>query len=140
VRNSQASVVRSQSTRVNNLPATVVVSNVQTQNGVLGVMSYFIEKDQKVYMFHGFTSSTLFDRMVPTFEQVMKSFDHLRNQAALTKQPQRVKIERVEQPGELRQILTRFGVKEANLEEIAIVNGMYLEDKLQRGDLVKVVR
>jgi predicted Zn-dependent protease len=140
VRNAQATVVRSQSTRVNNLPAVTVVSNLQTQNGVLGVMSYFIEMDQKVYMFHGYTSPTLFNQMAPTFEQVMKSFDHLRNQAALTKQPQRVKIERVEQPGELRQILTRFGMKADALEELAILNGMQLTDMLQRGELVKVVR
>jgi predicted Zn-dependent protease len=70
----------------------------------------------------------------------MKSFDRLRNQAALSKQPRRVKVMTVDQPGDLKQLLTRFGVKQEELEEIAIVNGMYLQDKLQRGDLVKVVR
>jgi hypothetical protein len=46
----------------------------------------------------------------------------------------------VDQPGDLKQTLTRLGVKQEELEELAIVNGMYLQDKLQRGDLVKVVK
>jgi predicted Zn-dependent protease len=140
VRNAQAQVASNQSTRVNGMPAVAVVSSVQSQNGVLRVLSYFIEREQKIYVFHGFTSPTLFDRVIPTFEQVMKSFDQLRNQAALNKKPDRVKIERVDQPGDLRQILTRLGMKEDKLDELAILNGMKLEDKLQRGDLVKVVR
>jgi predicted Zn-dependent protease len=138
--NAQAEVLRNQATQVNGLRAHTLISNLQTQSGVLRVMSYFIQMDDKIYMFHGYTSPTLFDGIAPTFEQVMKSFDCLRNQAALSKQPRRVKIMTVDQPGDLKQTLTRFGVKQEELEEIAIVNGMYLQDKLQRGDLVKVVR
>jgi predicted Zn-dependent protease len=138
--NSQAEVLRNQATQVNGLRAHLLISNVQTESGVLRLLSYFIQMDDKIYMFHGYTSPTLFDGIAPTFEQVMKSFDRLRNQAALSKQPQRVKVMTVDQPGDLKQILTRFGVKQEELEEIAIVNGMYLQDKLQRGDLVKVVR
>jgi predicted Zn-dependent protease len=139
-KNSQAEVLRNQATQVNGLRAHLLISNLQTQSGALRLLSYFIQMDDKIYMFHGYTSPTLFDGIVPTFEQVMKSFDHLRNQAALSKQPRRVKIMTVDQPGDLKQILTHFGVKQEELEEIAIVNGMYLQDKLQRGDLVKVVR
>ncbi len=138
--NAKAEVLRNQATQVNGLRAHLLISNLQTQSGVLRVLSYFIQMDDKIYMFHGYTSPTLFDTIVPTLEQVMKSFDRLRNQAALSKQPQRIKIMTVDQPGDLKQILTRFGVKPEELEELAIVNGMYLQDKLQRGDLVKVVK
>jgi predicted Zn-dependent protease len=64
----------------------------------------------------------------------------LRNQAALTKQPRRVKIMTADQAGNVRQTLTRFGVQEKELEDLAILNGMHLEDRLERGALVKVVR
>jgi predicted Zn-dependent protease len=46
----------------------------------------------------------------------------------------------VDQAGDLRQTLTRNGIKTEQLEEFAILNGMYLQDQLQRGDLIKVVR
>ncbi len=139
-KNSQAEVLRNQATQVNGLRAHLLVSNLQSQSGVLRVLSYFIQMDDKIYMFHGYTSPTLFDGVAPTFEQVMKSFDRLRNQAALSKQPRRVKVMTVDQPGDLKQTLTRLGVKQEELEEIAIANGMYLQDKLQRGDLVKVAK
>ncbi|MGH7454610.1 MAG: M48 family metalloprotease, partial [bacterium] len=139
-KNSQAEVLRNQATQVNGLRAHLLISNMQSQSGVLRVMSYFIQMDDKIYMFHGYTSPTLFANIAPTFEQVMKSFDRLRNQAALSKQPRRIKIMTVDQAGDLKQILTRLGVKQEELEEIAIANGMYLQDKLEKGALVKVVR
>ncbi|MDZ7292088.1 MAG: M48 family metalloprotease [candidate division KSB1 bacterium] len=138
--NSQAEVLRHQATQVNGMPAYLLISNLQTQSGVLRVMSYFIQMGSQIYMFHGYTSPTLFDGLAPTFERVMRSFDQLRNQAALSKQPRRVKIMTVDQAGDLKQILTRFGVKQEELEEIAILNGMNLTDRLQAGELVKVVR
>ena len=104
------------------------------------VMSYFIEREGSIYVFHGYTASNLFDANVANFERTMKSLDQLRNQAALTKQPRRVKIMTVDQAGDLRTVLTRAGMKAEELEELAILNGMYLQDQLQRGALVKVVR
>ncbi len=104
------------------------------------VMSYFIERDGGIYVFHGYTAANLFDSQASNFERTMKSFDQLRNQAALTKQPRRVKIMTVDQAGDLRTILTRYGTKTEELEELAILNGMYLQDRLERGALVKVVR
>ena len=139
--NSQAKVLQSGAAQVNGMRAYVLVSDMQTQDGgTRRVMSYFIEKDGSIYMFHGYTAANLFDSQSPNFERVMKSFDQLRNQAALSKQPRRVKIMTVDQPGDLRQILTRSGIKTEELDDFAILNGMNLEDRLERGALVKVVR
>jgi predicted Zn-dependent protease len=139
--NSQAKVLQSAAAQVNGMKAYTLISDIPTQDGGgLRVMSYFIERDGQIYMFHGYTTAALFEGQTPTFERVMKSFDQLRNQAALSKQPHRVKIVTVDQAGDLRQTLTRNGIKAEQLEEFAILNGMYLQDQLQRGDLIKVVR
>lgn len=140
VRNTKATVLRNETTRVNGMPATALISDVESHSGTLRVMSYFIQKEGKIYVFHGFTLSSGFDKYVPTFEQVMKSFDTLRNNAALQKQPRRVRVLRLNRAGTLRQALTGFGVKDDVLEEISILNGMHLDAQLQRGDLVKIVQ
>jgi len=141
VQNSKAQVVRSGAVQVNGMRAYVTIGDLQTQDGgVMRVMSYFIEKDGSIYVFHGYTAANLFDGQTANFERTMKSFDQLRHQAALTKQPRRVKIMTVDQAGDLRTILTRYGTKAEELEDLAILNGMYLQDQLSRGDLVKVVR
>ncbi len=141
LQNSKAQVVRSGAAQVNGMRAYVTIGDLQTQDGgVMRVMSYFIEREGSIYVFHGYTASNLFDANVANFERTMKSLDQLRNQAALTKQPRRVKIMTVDQAGDLRTVLTRAGMKAEELEELAILNGMYLQDQLQRGALVKVVR
>ncbi|MCG3117917.1 MAG: Beta-barrel assembly-enhancing protease [bacterium] len=138
---SQAQVGRSGATQVNGMRAYMLISDVQTQDGgTLRLLSYFIERDGNIYVFHGYTTAALFDSQAPALERVMKSFDQLRNQAALTKQPRRVKIMTVDQAGDLRTVLTHAGMKSEELDELAILNGMYLTDRLERGALVKVVR
>ncbi len=140
VASSGATVKSSKKTKVNGMPAVMMVSDVQSQRSSLRVMSTFIEKDNKIYVFHGFTTPGNFDKVVATFEQVMRSFDRLRNKAALKKQPRRVRIKKVDRPGTLEEVLRRFGVKEDELKEMAVLNGMRLEDKVNRGELLKVVR
>jgi len=141
LQNSKTQVVRSGAAQVNGMRAYVTIGDLQTQEGgVMRVMSYFIERDGSIYVFHGYTAANLFDSHAANFERTMKSFDQLRHQAALTKQPRRVKIMTVDQPGDLRAILTRYGTKAEELEELAILNGMNLPDRLERGALVKVAQ
>jgi predicted Zn-dependent protease len=140
VSGAKATVLRSQSTNVHGMPAYSVVTTIQAQGGVLQVLSYFIQKEQNIYVFHGFTSADLFSDFSGTFTSVMTGFDQLRNQAALAKKPDRVRIETAKQNSDLATALKGFGMKEEMLKELAILNGMNLEDQVKRGDPVKVVR
>lgn len=137
---AQATVLRRENRRVNGMAAVLVESNVPNQSSVLQVLSYFIQKEKYVYVFHGYTTAALFKNHAGAFEQVMAGFDQLRNQAALNKQPARLRIERVRQTGDLATVLRSFKMKEEMLNELSIVNGMKLEERLQAGSLVKIVR
>lgn len=137
---AQATVLRRENRRVNGMAAVLVESNVPNQNSVLQVLSYFIQKEQHVYVFHGYTSAALFRAHAAAFESIMTGFEPLRNQAALTKKPLRVRIERVRQTGDLATVLRSFKMKEEMLNEFAILNGLRPEERLQTGSLVKIVR
>ncbi len=140
VQNAQAQVIREQATRVHGLPAHEVESQVQTQNNVLHLFSYFIQKGNAIYVFHGYTTNALYPTHAATFKSVMVGFDELRNQAALQKQPLRVRIERVEKAGDLATVLRGYRTEEKMLSELAILNGMTVQDQVKRGDYIKVVR
>ena len=140
VTNMKASVVRKEATRVHGMAAYLLETGVQTENGTLQVLSYFIQKDQNLYVFHGFTTSASYGKHVGAFTTVMTGFDQLRNQAALDKKPNRVRIETVQQNGTLGAALKAFGTKDEALKELAVVNGKNLEDPVNRGDYIKVVR
>jgi predicted Zn-dependent protease len=139
-KNSGAQVLRSEARKVNGMSAARVESNVQNQNQALRVLSYFIQREQNVFAFHGFTSSQLFSQFANSFEAVMTGFDQIRNQAMLSKKPMRVRIERVRQSADFATVLRSFNMPNDKMKDLAILNGMTPEDRLATGSLVKILR
>jgi predicted Zn-dependent protease len=140
VTGAQASVIRRENARVHGLATVVLETSLQSQNTTLQVLSYFIQKDQNIFVFHGFTTPGVYSKFYGTFTTVMTGFDELRNQAALSKKPDRVRIETAKADGDLSTTLKSLGMKEEMLKELSILNGMALEERVKRGDPIKVVR
>lgn len=140
VKNSGAQVLRSEARQVHGMPAARVESNVQNQNQVLQVMSYFIQKEQNIFAFHGFTTTQLYGQFAASFEAVMEGFDQVRNQAMLAKKPMRVRIERVRQSADFATVMRSFSMPENMMKDLAILNGADPSDRLATGSLVKVIR
>jgi len=140
VANSQAQVRRSHATRVHGFETVVVESQVTGKNQVLAVLSYFIEKGGRVFVFHGFTTPARYATYVQTFSHVMNQFDRLRSAAAKRKKPMRVKIVRVTKGGTLKQVLQRYGGVKISLKDLALINGMELTDTVRAGQQIKVLR
>ena len=139
VQQNRASVVEQGSTRVNGLPAFRLLSQVTTQQGTLGILSYFIERDGKVYVFHGFTPANRYRGYASTFTATMEGFSEIRDASKLRVEPNRIRVKTVSATGTVRQTLRAFGAKEENLEKLAVMNGMRLDDQVQAGSLIKVV-
>jgi predicted Zn-dependent protease len=139
VEQNRASVVEQGNTRVNGLPAFRVLAQVRSQQGVLGILSYFVEKDGKVYAFHGFTPANRYRSYASMFTATMEGFGEIRDAAELRVEPKRIRVKTVSAAGAMRQTLQDFGVKKENLEKLAILNGMGLDDRVQAGSLIKVV-
>jgi predicted Zn-dependent protease len=139
VQQNRTSVVEQGNARVNGLPAFRMLSQMRSQQGVLGILSYFIEKDGKVYAFHGFTPGNRYRSYASTFTATMEGFAEIRDAAKLRVEPKRIRVKTVSATGAMRQTLRDFGVKEENLEKLAILNGMRLDDRVHEGFLIKVV-
>ncbi|MCH7755062.1 hypothetical protein IH970_08065 [candidate division KSB1 bacterium] len=69
----------------------------------------------------------------------MENFERLRNQAAKNATPTRIKVVRVAKSSTLKDFLTRYPTKKSTPEELAIINGMELTDRVRPGDRVKVL-
>jgi predicted Zn-dependent protease len=69
----------------------------------------------------------------------MEGFSEIRDAAKLRVEPKRIRVKTASATGTVRQSLRDFGVKEENLEKLAILNGMGLDDRIQAGSLIKVV-
>ncbi|UCG13106.1 MAG: M48 family metalloprotease [Deltaproteobacteria bacterium] len=136
---SKATVIEYGRTRVSGLPAHRMVWQIDSQQGFLQAISYFIQKDARVYLFHGFSSVGRFRSYRPTFESVMMRFDELRNPKMLNAKPSRIRIRATPKAMSMRQALRALGAQEDELEELARLNGKGLDDPVPGNTLLKIV-
>jgi predicted Zn-dependent protease len=139
VRQTQAAVVESDRIAVNGLSSYRLVSKLRSQEGVLGAMSYFIEKDNQVYEFHGLSPVSVFPGYRSTFVGTMQGFKRLTDPNKLKVKPARLRIRAVPSAGSLRQALRSLDVPADKLDELALLNGKNLDDRVSKNYLVKTV-
>ncbi len=139
VAGTKATVLSSESANVNGLPAYRLVADVATEQGTVRLMSYFIQKDNLVYAFLGYTAQAQFNAHANIFDQTMSNFRPLTDASKINVRPERLDIRKTSRRGTLRQALQGFGVPQDKLEAHAILNGMKLDDTLAAGTLLKIV-
>ena len=132
-------LIQSNSTRVNRLDTEVRVVEVQEQQRTLKVLSYFIKKDDRVYVFQGMSSPSNFNNNLDTFKYTMNNFDRLQNQKAKNIKPTRIKVVKVTENSTLKVFLARYPDDKLSTEEMAILNGMKLTDSVGPGDRIKIL-
>ncbi len=136
---AKAQVLERDSIRVNGMSAERLLSEVSTEQNRLRVLSYFIQKENRVFVMHGYTTESRFSSDRNNFQNTMENFDHLIDRRLLNRQPDRLRIRRAGRNGTLEQVLRSFGTSRDELEQIAVLNGMELQDSIQRGTRIKTV-
>jgi len=130
---------------VNGMPAIATVSKQVSQDQSTGqqstnmVLSYFIQYSPYIYVFHGVTSEENFSKYISAFESSMKTFNRLTEASKLNVNPTKVLIKKVVKTGTLANAFTYYGVPQAKMEELALLNNMELTDNVQAGKLIKVI-
>ena len=135
----RASVIRSDSTLVNGLPSQRIISDIQTQQTVLRVMSAFIEKDKKVFVFHGLASRSLYPKYETSFEHSMRQFKELSDAKRINVKSERIRVRTTRDTDTMENALRSFGVQNEKLKEITLVNGAALSQIIPANTLIKLV-
>jgi predicted Zn-dependent protease len=139
INESKAVVVKSESTKVNGMAAHRIISDVTTEQGVIRIMSYFIQKGQTVYAFLGYTEQSRFNGYSSVFDQTMGRFNNLTDSRKINVKADRLDVKRTTSQGSLRQALQKFGEPANQGEALAIINGMKLDDAIPGNTYLKVV-
>lgn len=139
VQQSQPSVLRSGSVAVNGLPGYRLISQVRSEQGALGALSYFIQQDNRIYVFHGISPVGKFNAYGSVFESTMSQFKELTDPLKLEVVPARVRIRPALTAGSLRETLRAFGTPDDQLEQLALLNGKSLDDQISANTLLKVI-
>ncbi|MCX6335639.1 MAG: M48 family metalloprotease [Bacteroidia bacterium] len=138
-------LVSSKDITVNTLPALATVSTQTTTDQSTGatstnrVLSYFINYNNVIYVFHGVSTDANFATYSSAFESTMGSFAKLTDAAKINVTPNKVIVKAVPATGTLTQAFTTLGVKQDMMAELALLNNLELTDKVAAGRLIKIV-
>ena len=138
-------VLSTKSAIVNKLPAIATVSQQVSQDQqtgqeqVIKVMSYFIQYNNAIYVFHGVASDVDFNSYFRIFESTMVNFDRLTENSKLNVKPKRIKVQTVQRSGTLSDAFKYFGVPQNQTNELALLNNLELSDQVQKGKLIKII-
>ena len=140
----ELNVLESQRTNVNGYSAIAMVSDQQAQQDQSGqtvpgarIVTYLIQKDNYIYVFHGLSEQQNFNNYISTFKRTMTNFDNLTDRSKINVVPTRLAVKEVPQTATLEQALRSLNASIRYFEELAIVNGMQLSDQVTRGMLIK---
>ncbi|MEJ8803810.1 M48 family metalloprotease [Pontibacter sp. H249] len=133
--------VKSGNTTVNGLPALAIIADQQQeqQQATIRTLTYLIQYDGRIYSIMGITTAPQFDAYAQLFSNTMESFRQLTDASKINKQPERIQIKPVKQTSTLAQALQSYSQESKRLEEIAVLNGMQLQDRVEKGMLIKVI-
>lgn len=131
--------VQSGKVTVNGLPALAIVADQQQEQATIRTLTYLIQYGGRIYSMMGITSAQQFDAYARLFSNTMESFKELTDASKINKQPERIRIKTVKQNTTLAQALQPYTKDSKRLEELAVLNGMQLQDRLEQGTLIKVI-
>jgi predicted Zn-dependent protease len=138
--------VESKQVTVNGLQAIAVVADPQQQQQQqqqqqpLRTLTYFIQHGGNIYSLMGITTAQNFNNYFQLFSNSMQSFQELSDTEKLNRQPERIRIVTVSQATTLAQVLRSNNMPDKRHNELAVLNGMQLDEQVPAGTMVKVIR
>ncbi|MCG5055034.1 MAG: M48 family metalloprotease [Myxococcales bacterium] len=133
-----------QTLTVNGMPAVRAKSRITVANQPVATMAVttFIERGGKVYAFVGLAQEPDFAAQLPNLVSIADSFAPLADAAAKTVRPMKIKVVTANADATLAEIVKPYplpALAQTEKVNLGVLNGMSLEDKVQKGTLVKVV-
>ncbi len=110
-----------------------------TRTGELYGEAGFVADGDHIYEIIGLTRRNAIKRYAPVFQDVIESFDRLRDRSALEIQPWRIHWVRALRNVTLREALLEAGADSDRLDDLAVLNNLGLDKSLPDGQWIKVL-
>ena len=135
----QLQAKESRQVKVNGLPALALIAEQQQEQAVLRALAYLIQYGGNIFALIGVSNANDFNNYQPAFSNTMESFRQLTDAGKINRKPEKVRVKPVTKSTTLAQALRSFQIPEKRHEEVAVLNGMQLNDQLAAGTLIKVI-
>ena len=138
---NQVQPQRGGATRINGLDAYAVSGRAGDgrQSPVIDYEATFIAYGGNVYNFTTIAAAQRASRYAAPLARTVQSFSELTEARYLNREPERVAVQRVGSATTLQSFLQQAGTPQDRMQEVAILNGMDLGERLAAGTLVKTI-
>jgi len=126
-------------TEVNGYPAIAMTAQQTNNNSSITLLNYLIQKDGNIYVFLGLSNTVDFNSYKSALSQSMTGFSGLTDQAKLNVKPDRIQVKQIPNNMTLAQAFNHYKIPDSQQRELAVVNGMELNDQLEKGGSIKVL-
>ncbi len=110
-----------------------------TRTGELYGEAGFVADGDHIYEILGLTRRNAIRRYAPVFQDVIESFDRLRDRSALEIQPWRIHWVQASGNVTLREALLEAGADSDRIDDLAVLNNLGLDAGLTEGQWIKVL-
>lgn len=132
-------VTSSTNITVNGMSGVKTVGQMPMENQTAGIASYYILKDNNIFMFHGLSSAQQFSSNDSLFNVSATGFNRVSDRSRLDVSPKHITVRRTASAGTLRSALNGFGVPESEIDNLAIINALDLDSAVPAGVRLKVI-
>ncbi|MCE7043557.1 M48 family metalloprotease [Dyadobacter sp. CY312] len=151
IKNYSLQVSENNKVTINGNPAIALISTQveQAQEGqqqqaktpetTTQVASWLIQYGGNIYAMHGVSTAATFANSVGQFRSIAQGFKAVNDPNILNRQPERVRIKTVQRNATLREALKDFNMPDGKLADLAILNGMELTERVDKGMLIKTL-
>ncbi len=136
VQADQLTVLSSRNISVNGNDAIVTEADLNAQ---VRLMMYLIKYNGNIYKFSGLAGTADFNSYKNYFTSTFGKFKKLTDPSKLNRKPERVRIKEVNRTASFTEVMKYYKMPSDRFTELAILNGMELNDQLEKGSLVKVI-
>jgi len=132
-------VKETKKTKINGFPTLTLLAEQVSTNQSITILSYLIQKEDNIYMFLGLSNTGDFSSYKSTLSRPMTSFKRLTDPKRLNVKPKRIRVRKVPRSMTLSQAFNYFKVPEEQHAELAIVNGLELNQQIKKGVSLKIL-
>ncbi len=132
-------LVESKKENINGLNTILMIADQKQEKGTIRVLSSLIQYDGNIYSLMGISELSKFNNYQTHFLSAIRNFKPLTDSEKINRKPEVIRIKTVPQQMTVQAALQSFNMPSSRFEELAILNGMALNDKLNKGTLIKVV-
>ncbi len=132
-------VIEYKNLNINGFRAIKLVENVKLNGSYYTVKTYFIDFRKCVFLIYGMAPKLSYNYYSKSFDIPALSFKKLKDKTKIKVKNTYVKVVKIPEDMTLKKVLIKYKVNKKYFNTIAMMNNLYLNSRLAKGDLIKIL-